>query len=70
MRENKFISTDDIVKMAEFVLKNIYFQSYGKVKQQASGNAIRTKFTPTYACVFKDQEENDFLKAQENVPLV
>ena len=56
--------------MAEFVLKNIYFQSNGKVKQQISGNAIGNKFAPTYACVFMDQEENDFHKAQENVPLV
>ena len=31
-RENKFISTDDIVKMAEFVLKNSYFQFNNKVK--------------------------------------
>ena len=42
MRENKFISTDDIVKMAEFVLKNNYFQFNDKVKQQVSGTAIGT----------------------------
>ena len=33
-RENKFISTNDLVNMAEFVLKNNYFQFNGKVKQQ------------------------------------
>ena len=70
MRENKFISTNDLVKMAEFVLKNNYFQFNGKVKQQISGTAIGTKFAPTYACVFMDQVETDFLMAQENVPLV
>ena len=70
MRENKFISTDDIVKMGEFVLKNNYFQSNNKVKQQISGIAIGTKFAPTYACVFMDQVETDFLRAQEKVPLV
>ena len=69
-RENKFISTDDIVKMAEFVLKNNYFQFNDKVKQQISGTAIGTKFAPTYACVFMDQVETDFLRAQEKVPLV
>ena len=70
MRENKFISTNDLVKMAEFVLKNNYFQFNGKVKQQISGTAIGTKFAPTYACVFMDQVETNFLRAQENVPLV
>ena len=70
MRENKFISTDDIVKMAEFVLKNNYFQFNDKVKQQISGTAIGTKFAPTYACVFMDQVKTDFLRAQEKVPLV
>ena len=41
--------------MAEFVLKNNYFQFNGKVKQQTSGTAIGTKFAATYACVFMDQ---------------
>ena len=69
-RENKFISTDDIVKMAEFVLKNNYFQFNGKVKEQISGTVIRTKFAPSYASAFIDQVETDFLRAQENVSLV
>ena len=56
--------------MAEFGLKNNYFQFNGKVKQQISGTAIETKFAPTYACLFMDQVETDFLRAQENVPLV
>ena len=56
--------------MAEFVLKNNYFQFNGKVKQQISGKAIGTKLAPTYACVFMDQVETNFLRAQENVPLV
>ena len=43
MRENKFSSTKDIVKMAEFVLKSNYFQFNSK---------------------------GDFLRAQQNVPLV
>ena len=55
--------------MAEFILKNNYFQSNNKVKQQISGIAIGTKFAPTYACVFMDQVETDFLRAQEKVPL-
>ena len=41
----------------------------GKVKQQISGTAIGTKFAATYACVFMDQAETDFVRAEENVPL-
>ena len=70
MRENKIIFTDDIVEMAEFVLKNNYFQFNSKVKKQISGPAIGTKFAPTYACVFMDQVESDFRRAQESVPFV
>ena len=49
LRENKFISTNNLVKMAEFVLKNNHFQFNGKVKQQIAGTTIGTKFAPTYA---------------------
>ena len=56
--------------MAEFVLKNNYFHFNVKVKQQISGTTIGTKFAPTCFCVFMDQVETDFLRAQENVPLV
>ena len=47
-RENKRISTDDLTKMAEFVLKNNYFEFNRMVKKQISGTAIRTKFTRVY----------------------
>ena len=33
-RTNKKVSTEDLVKMAKFVLKNNYFEFNGKVKQQ------------------------------------
>ena len=33
-REEKMISTEDLVKMAEFVLKNNYFEFNGQVKHQ------------------------------------
>ena len=56
--------------MAEFVLKNNYFQFNDKVKQQISCTAIGTKFAQTYACVFMNQVETHFLRAQEKVPLI
>ena len=70
MREKISLFPDNIVKMEEFVLKNNYFQFNDKVKQQISGTAIGMKFAPTYACLFMDQVETDFLRAQEKVRLV
>ena len=69
-RENEKISTDDLTKMAEFVLKNNYFEFNGKVKKQILGTAIGTKFVPPYACIFMDQVETEFLKMQKHKPSV
>ena len=43
-RDLKKIPTEDLVKMAEFVLKNNLFEFNSKVYQQKSGTAIGTKF--------------------------
>ena len=51
--------------MAEFVLKNNFFEFNGKVKKQNSGTASGTKFAPPYACIFMDKVEKEFLKSQE-----
>ena len=51
-RENRKISTNDLLRMAEFFLKNNYFKSNGQVKQQITGTAIGTKFAPTYTLAF------------------
>ena len=69
-RENKSVATDELVKMAEFVLKNNYFEFNGGVKQQISWTAVGTKFAPPYACIFMDQVETDFLQTQKFQPLV
>ena len=69
-RENKQISTENLLKKAEIVLKNNYFEFNGKVKKQLSGTVIRTKFAPTYATIFTDELESDFLKFQELAPLL
>ena len=45
-REEKKISTEDLVKMAAFVLRNNYFEFNGQAKHQISGTAIGTKFAP------------------------
>ena len=69
-RENKSIITEDPIKRARFVLQNNYFEFNGIVKQQISGTAIGTKFAPTYACIFMDKLETDFLNTQEYLLLV
>ena len=55
-RDYKEISTDKLVKMAQFVLKN-NFSEFSNVFQQISGTAIGTKFAPPYTNIFMDQIE-------------
>ena len=45
-RSVKKIPTENLIKMAEFVLKNNLFEFNNKVFQQISGTAIGTKSTP------------------------
>ena len=56
--------------MAEFVLKNNYFEFDNKIKQQISGTAIGTKTAPPYACIFMSNLETKFLEGQHLQPLV
>ena len=62
--ENK-IPSSDLVAMAEFVLKNNYFEFDSKVKKQISGAAIGTKSAAPYACIFIDKVERQFLDAED-----
>ena len=59
------IPTNDLVKLAEFVLKSIFFEFNNKIKQQISGTAIGTKFAHPYTCIYMDKTEAEFLKTQE-----
>ena len=45
-RDIKKIPTEDLVKMAEFVLNNNIFEFNSKAYQQKSGTTIGTKFAP------------------------
>ena len=69
-RTRKEIPTENLIKMAEFVLKNNFFEFDTNVYQQISGTAIGTKFAPPYACIFMDQLETKFLENQNLKPLV
>ena len=66
----KSIPTEDLVKMAEFVLKNNYFEFDSNVKHQISGTAIGTKFAPPYACIYMDYMKNQFLKNEQIQPWI
>ena len=68
--DNKSISTEDLVKMTEFVLKNNYFEFNSTVKHQISGTAIGTKFAPPYACIFTDYNEREFLRSEQIQPWI
>ena len=61
-RSCKGIPTENLIKMAEFVLKNNFFEFDTNVYQQISGTATRTKFAPPYARSFMDQLVTRFLR--------
>ena len=69
-REQHTIPTSEQIRMADFVLKNNYFEFNGQIKQQIPGTAIGSKFSPPYPCLFKDKIETNFLETQELQPLV
>ena len=66
--KDKMVPTDDIIKMADFVVKNNLFEFDCKFYQQTSGTAIGTKFAPPYACIFMGFIETEFLKTQAIKP--
>ena len=48
------------------MFSNTFFVQFNsEIKQHISGNTIETKFVPTYACIYKDKIETNFLKMQE-----
>ena len=56
--------------MAEFVLKNNYFEFESNVKHPISGTATVTKFTPPYTCIYMGYMENQFLKNEQIQPWI
>ena len=58
------MTTENLIKMAEFIFINIYFEFNSIVFQQISSTAKETKFAPQYACIFTDQHKTKFLETQ------
>ena len=58
------LPTEEIISMAEFVLKNNYLEFNEKVCKQISGTASGSKFALPCACIFMGEMETSFLKTQ------
>ena len=69
-RKNKTISTDSLIELAEFVLKNNIFEHDRSVFKQLRGTATGTKITPPYAIIFMDSLEEHILSNSLLKPLV
>ena len=67
-RDIKKIPTEDLVKTAEFVLNKNIFEFNSKAYQQKSGTAMRTKFSPPYACIYEVKQK--FIETQSKKPLI
>ena len=68
--EHKVVSTDNLVKIAHFVLEDNYFEFNSGVKKQISGKVIGTKFAPPYVCIITDDLEKTFSEFQSLQSLV
>ena len=70
LRDNKQISSDTLVELAEIVLKNKYFQFDEKTFKQVRQTAIGTRFAPPYAILFMADLEEKILSASEKKPMI
>ena len=70
LRDNKQISSDTLIELAEIVLKNNIFEFDEKTFRQVRGTAIGTKFAPPYAILFMADLEEKILSAFEEKPMI
>ena len=70
LRDNKQISSDTLVELAEIVLKSNIFQFDEKTFKQVRGTAIGTKFAPPYAILFMADLEEKIVSASEKKPMI
>ena len=70
LRDNKQISSDTLIELAEIVLKNNIFQFDEKTFKQVRGTAIETKFASPHAILFMADLEEKILSAFEKKPMI
>ena len=64
-RDNKQISSDTLMELAEVVLKNNIFEFDENTFKQKRGTAVGTKFAPPYTILFMADFEEKMLKSFE-----
>ena len=69
-RDDKSISTETLMELAECVLKNNIFEHNEDLYKQLRVTAIGTKMAPPYAVLFMGKLEEEFLEAQSLKPIV
>ena len=69
-QSNKQIPTSNLVKIAEFVFSNNYFEFFEKVFQQILGTVTSRKCASPYACIYMDEVETELLQTERCKPLV
>ena len=57
------MSTESLIELVEFVLRNDYFEFNDRFKKQKEGTAIGTKFAPPYAIIFMVALEEEILES-------
>ena len=70
LRDNKQISSDSLIELAETKLKNNIFQFDEKTFKQVCGTAIGTKLAPPYAILFMGDLEEKILHASQKKPMI
>ena len=65
LRQQKYVTTSTLVKLAEVVLKNNIFTFKGKTLRQKDGAAIATKFALPYSILFMAKLEEEILSETE-----
>ena len=69
-RDNKQISSDTLMELAEVVLKNNIFEFDENTFKQKRGTAMGTKFAPPYAILFMADFEKKMLESFEKKPVI
>ena len=70
LRKDKRISTESLIELAEYVLKNNIFEHSLSFYDQPRGTAIDTKMAPPYAVIFLGNLEGRFFSDCDILPLV
>ena len=67
-RDEKDVSSDTLVELAELVLKNNIFNFKQKTLKQKRGTAIETKFAPPCSILFMVELEEEIREKVDNKP--